>query len=192
MGRLFRVARALVSVLLSVVVILFLYGYLSPYGLDPSKLFGSSYASFLGGTLGSTPGGGSILTGTYAPFLPGGAAGLIIYTLMRKMGSVTQAATAPNLPSANEMMSRMNMPNYMGGMMGAQASVPASLPPDITRSQFAVLSSIRRGISKPGAIAKSLSMEKKDVETDTAVLISNGYLSKGSKLTSKGMDLLGS
>lgn len=190
MGRKVQVIRAVVSLVFSVLVILFLYGYLTPYGLDPSTILGPSYASFFGGTLGTTSGGTSILMGTYAPFIPGGIAGLIIYTVMRKMGSVTRAATAPSMPSGEEMMRRMNIPNFMGGVPGAQAGVPETLPQDLTKSQFVVLRSYRQGYKSPKEVSKALSMDKKEVESQTSALVSNGYLTKDNKITGKALEIL--
>ncbi len=190
MGKKAQVIRAVVSLVFSVLIILFLYGYLNPYGLNPSALLGPSYASLFGGTLGALPGGGSILTGTFTPFIPGGVAGLVIYAVMRRMGSVTRAATAPSMPSASEMMSRMSIPNFMGGMMGAQAAVPGSLPPDITKSQFVLLRSYRQGYKNSKEVSRALSMDKKEVDAQTSALVSNGYMTKDNKLTSKALEIL--
>ena len=188
MGRISRVAGALISLAISVLSILFLYGYLSPLGLSPATIFGPSYADFFGGSLA----GGSILTGTYSPLVPGGVVGLIAYTIMTRMGSITRAATAPSMPSADEMMRRMNLPNMMSGMgmgMGAQAMTPHTLPSDISKSQFVVLRSYRQGLKNPKEVAKSLSMDKKEVEGMTGSLVSAGYLTKDNKLTSKSLEL---
>lgn len=76
-------------------------------------------------------------------------------------------------------------------MMAGSAAVPAALPADITRSQFAVLRGYRRGVKDPKDIADALSMQKSDVDAETATLMTNGYLSSDMKLTSKAMNLLG-
>jgi len=184
-----------VSVVFSVLVILFFYGYLTPYGLDPNSIFGTQYAQLLGSgalSTGATTGPASVI----APFLPGGVTGLIIYTVLRKMGGVSRSMVAPSAPSADEMMKRMNIEGMMSrmssmNMMAGSAAVPAALPADITRSQFAVLRGYRRGVKDPKDIADALSMQKSDVDAETATLMTNGYLSSDMKLTSKAMNLLG-
>jgi len=189
LGRKTQIVRAVVSLVLSVLVILFLYGYLSPYGLDPSKLLGPSYASLFGGTLSTLPGGGSMLTGTYAPLVPGGITGLIVFTFMRRMGSVTRAVTAPSMPSSSEMMRMMNVPNMMQGM-NASSGVPGMLPADITKSQFVILRTYRQGYKSPKDVSKALSMDRKEVDSQTSALVSNGYITRDNKLTSKALELL--
>jgi hypothetical protein len=190
LGRKTQVIRAVIPLIFSVFVILFLYGYLSPYGLDPAKLLGPSYASLFGGTLSTLPGGGSMLTGTYAPLIPGGVTGLVIFTVMRRIGSVTRAATAPSMPSSSELMRMMNVPNLMQGM-SASGGVPEALPADMSKSQFAILRSYRHGYKNPKEVSKALSMDRKDVDAQTSALVSKGYITKDNKLTSKALDILG-
>jgi len=185
-----------VSIVFSVLVILFFYGYLTPYGLDPNAIFGAQYAQLLGsGALspGATTGPASVI----APFLPGGVTGLIIYTVLRKMGGVSRAMVAPSTPSANEMMKQMNIEGMMTrmssiGAMGGGMVVPSSLPADITTSQFVILRGYRRGMKSSSDIADALSMQKSEVDTETAALVNNGYLSSDLKLSIKAMNLLGS
>ena len=183
------------SVVFSVLVILFFYGYLTPYGLDPNAILGPQYAQLLGsGALsqGATTGPASMI----APFLPGGVTGLIIYTVLRKSGGVSRAMMAPSTPSANEMMKQMNIEGMMTrmnsiGAMGGGMGVPSSLPADITTSQFVILRGYRRGMKSSKDVADALSMQASDVDAETAALVSNGYLSSGMRLTSKAMNLLG-
>jgi len=189
LGRKTQIVRAVVPLVFSVLVILFLYGYLSPYGLDPAKLLGPSYASLFGGTLSALPGGGSMLTGTYAPLIPGGITGLVIFTVMRRMGSVTRAVTAPSMPSSSDLMRMMNVPTMMQGM-GVSSGVPETLPADITKSQFVILRSYRQGYKSPKDVSKALSMDRKEVDSQTSALVSSGYITKENKLTSKALELL--
>jgi hypothetical protein len=191
LGRLSRVARALISVGVSVASLLFLYGYFTPYGLSPASVFGSSYSNLLGGT--SAASGPTAFAG-YGALVPGGITGLIAYTVLSRVGSITSAATGPSISSPNEMMRKMNFPGMMGGMSGTfgQAGVPAALPTDITKSQFVVLKCYRQGLKNSKEIEKTLSMDKNEVEKETATLKSNGYLSKDSRLTSKAIEVLGS
>jgi hypothetical protein len=192
LGWLSRVARASISAVISILTILFLYGYLKPIGLDPQQILGFDMASIFQ-IYGGTAAAGS----PFAALVPGGATGLILYEVLsrvgRSVGSVTAAAT---MPSPEEMMSRMNFPgmmNMMGGMggMGAQASVPATLPADITRSQFIVLRCYRQGMKNTGDISRALSMDSDAIEDETSSLTSSGYLTKDRKLTSKALEVLG-
>lgn len=186
----------MIPIIITLVVVLFLYGYLSPIGLSPSAIFGSSYASLFGGTLtgGTTPGTGSILTGTYAPLLPGGLVGLATFGMIhRRVRSMTRSLTAPSRPSREEMMRRMNLGNMMPGvMMGTQAAAGSAvrqLPGDITKSQFVLLGSYKQGYKNPKEVARALSMDKTEAENMTNALISAGYLTKDNKLTGKSLEL---
>ena len=95
-----------------------------------------------------------------------------------------------SVPSTDEMMRRMNIQGMFGGM-GGFSEDPIALPPDITRSQYVILRGFRQGCKNSKEVAKSLSMDKKEVDKETSVLISNGYLTKDTKLSSKAMELLG-
>ena len=117
--------------------------------------------------------------------------GLIAYTILSRIGTVTAAATAPSMGAPEEMMRRMNLTGMLGGA-GAQAGIPTALPDDIKRSQYVVLGCYRKGYKNPKEIGKALSMDKNEVGRETSALMSNGYLSKESKLTSKAIELLGS
>ena len=190
MGRLSRVARALISVGVSVASLLFLYGYFTPFGLSPASVFGPSFSNLLGGT---SAGGGTTAFSGYGALVPGGITGLIAYTVLSRVGSITSAATSPSIPSSSEMMRKMNFPGMMSAMSGqfGQAAVPAALPSDMTRSQFVVLKCYRQGLKNSKEIGKALSMDKSEVEKETAALKLNGYLSKDSRLTSKAIEVLG-
>ena len=192
MGRLSRTIRALISVAFSAVTILFFYGYLTPLGLSPTLIFGSDFSNIFGSatTTGSVT---EFVPSAYASLIPGGATGLVVYTVLRKMGGVAGAAMAPSMSSPNEMMKMMNMPQMMGmmGNLGGTTAAPESLAAEITRSQFVVLGCFRQGLDSPGAFAMGVSMDKKDVEADALALRSNGFLSKVSKLSSKALELLG-
>jgi hypothetical protein len=112
LGRLSRVASALISSVFSILVILFLYGYLTPIGLDPQKILGFDFASTFQtyGMTGST-------ASPYAALIPGGATGLILYQVLSRVGhSVTSVARAATMPSPDEMMKKMNFPSMMGMM----------------------------------------------------------------------------
>ena len=177
MGRLSRVSSAIFSLVVSVVVILFLYGYLKPIGLSPSIL-GPQYAdAFSAG--GSNP---------YGAIVPGGVVGLLLFSALSRICGVAGAAAAPSTASPEKMMSRMNL----GAMAGAYSAVPTPLPPDMTRSQFVVLRSYGRGFKNSKEIGKALSMDKDEVSKETEALGANGYLTRKNALTSKAMEILGS
>lgn len=196
MGKVSRLTRALVSLAFSILVILFFYGYLTPFGLDPNEILGPEYAALMGS--GALMGGATGPTSSIlAPFIPGGVTGIIIYTVLKRTGGVTRSVMAPSMPSAEEMMRKMNiegMMSSMGGMsmMGGTMNAPANLPADITRSQFVVLRSYRRGLKNSKEIADAISMDRAEVDTETSALVANGYLTKDIKLSIKAMDLLGS
>ena len=73
--------------------------------------------------------------------------------------------------------------------MGAASGMTAAekpLPPDINKVQFRILTSFYEGSRKPKEVAERLSMDKNEVEKETATLVSNGYITKKNRLTSKG------
>jgi hypothetical protein len=195
LGRNSRVIRALVSVIVSVFTILFFYGYLIPFGLSPTLIFGPNFSNIFGS---STTNGAltSFVPNTYASFLPGGATGLMVYTVLRRMGGATRAAMASTMSSPDEMMKKMNIEGMMNrmSMMGGSMNLmgaPAAVPADMTRSQFVVLKGYRHGMTNPKQIADALSMDKADVDMETSALMANGYLTKDLRLSSKAMDVLG-
>lgn len=188
LGKLGRVARASISAAVSIVVILFLYGYLKPIGLDPLKILGFDMSSIFQIYGGSTTGS------PFAALLPGGATGLILYQVLSRVGhSVSSVAAAATMPDPEDMMKRLNIPNMMGmmGGMGPMASVPANLPADITRSQFIVLRCYRQGMKNPGDVGRALSMDVGAIEGETSNLTTNGYLTKDRRLTTKGLEIIG-
>jgi hypothetical protein len=192
LGKLSRVARALVSAVVSILVILFLYGYLKPIGLDPQAILGFDMSSIF-----QIYGGSSVAGSPFAALVPGGATGLVLYEVLSRVGrSASSVMAAATMPSPDEMMSKMNFPGMMGmmggmGGMGAQASIPATLPSDISRSQFIVLRCYRQGMKNSNDIGRMLSMDKDAIETETSSLTSSGYLTKDRKLTTKALEVLG-
>ena len=187
MGRLSRVARASISAVVTIVGVLFIYGYLKPIGLDP-QAFGLPDINSLTQSYGAV--------GPYAALVPGGATGLVLYAVLSRVGrSASNVMSAATRPDPGEMMSRMNIPGMMSMMGGmgpmAQAGVPATLPADITRSQFIVLRCYRQGMKNSDQIGKALSLDGGAIETETASLTTSGYLTKDRKLTTKALEVLG-
>jgi hypothetical protein len=192
LGRLSRVARALISAAVSILTILFLYGYLKPIGLDPQAILGFDMSSIF-----QIYGGSSAAGSPFAALVPGGATGFILYEVLSRVGrSASSVMAAATMPSPDEMMSRMNFPGMMGmmpgmGAMGAQAGIPPTLPADISRSQFIVLRCYRQGMKNSTDIGRALSMDKDAIEAETSSLTSSGYLTKDRKLTTKALEVLG-
>jgi hypothetical protein len=195
LAKLSRLVRALMSLVFSVLVILFFYGYLTPFGLDPNEILGPQFAALLGS--GALMGGTTGSTYSFlAPFIPGGATGIIVYTILKRSGGVTRSVMAPSAPSPDEMMKKMNMEGMMSRMSGVSMMAGApnmsmNLPADITRSQFVVLRGYRQGLKSPMEIANSISMDKREVDAETSALVANGYLTKDLKLSIKAINLLG-
>lgn len=54
-----------------------------------------------------------------------------------------------------------------------------------------ILRSYRQGFKNSKEIGKSLGMDHKEIESQSAILRSNGYLTNKNKLTSKAMELIG-
>ncbi len=106
-----------------------------------------------------------------------------------------QAATysVPNMKGMNpqELLKSMQMPAM--AFMGAQSMAGAamSLPTDLTKSQFHILSTCRQGFSKSKDLAKRLAMDKREVEKEISTLQANGYLTRSNQLTSKSLGVLG-
>ncbi len=122
------------------------------------------------------------------PFGAAGGTGLIVYTVVQRvLGGITRATYSTPRIDPSQMMRSMQ-----GAMpwIGSRGAVPRSLPPDMTNAQYTILSTLRGGRRKPKDIAKALSMDKKEVERETAILRTNGYLTKNNLLTTKGLSAL--
>ena len=180
-------ARVSISLIGGVIPLLFLSGSYSPLGSylpNLLNLFGNQ--SSLGNLLG--------IQGT--PALPIGAAGITgfaTFNILQRVLNTAQAATYSR-PKMNMDMSQMmkHVQNMMPNMMGGQRTNtgPVNLPNDITRSQYLILSKYQQGFGKPKDVAKSLSVDKKQVEKETDNLKASGYLTGKNKLTSKALELL--
>lgn len=180
-----RIARIVVSLLISVIPLLYLAGYLNFLGLPSPS------------TLGFTGSGGtnpySLELGSLSSFVPLGGyglTGLIAYSLISRISRVSTSAMA----SSRMGSSSGSMTNFMNMMQGqyGRSPVPEALPSDLSRPQYVILRELRlRGKLKTGDIAKIFSMNKKDAETEINALRANGYLSVDDRLTSKAIGILG-
>ena len=185
-----RIVSVIISLVVGIVPLLYLGGYLSflyQFGVPtPASLFNLSGATG-GSSAGLLPYSGYNIL----PFGAFGATGLIAFSILSRLGSTVSSAVAPR-PNYGNMRNQMSS-MFLNPMQasGFGAGMP-KLPEDITASQFVILKQARMGNSKPKNIAKTLSMDKKDVETQLNTLRTNGYLTSNSKLTPKGMDLVSS
>ena len=172
-----RVLRAIVSLIIGIIPLLYLGGYFAFLG------FPSPYTSLGSGMGLSFLGGGT--ANSLLPFGAFGVTGLIAFSILSRIGSTVASVLAPrpSMPNFNNMQ----MP-FFSAMQ--QNSMPENLPADITKAQFVVLRQFRMGTSKPKDIAKRLSMEKSEVEREINLLKGNAYLTKNNKLTGKSMELL--
>ena len=180
-------ARVLISLVGAVIPLLFLSGSYSPLG---------SYLPNLLNLLGNQSSLGSLLGIQGTPALPIGAAGITgfaTYNILQRVLTTAQAATYSR-PKMNMDMSQVmkHVENMMPKMIGAQRANagPANLPNDMTRSQYLILSKYQQGFGKPKDVAKSLSMDKKQVEKETDSPKATGYLTGKNKLTSKALEVL--
>jgi len=181
--------RIIVSIVGALVPLLFLSGSYLPLG-------SSGLGSYLPNLLGKesalyTSLQGSIGTSLPVGVLPFGTAGLtgiVLYQVVQRvLGGITRATySAPRIDLSQMMRSMQGaMPR-----IGVHGAVPRSLPPDMTNAQYTILSTFRAGRRKPKDIAKALSMDKKEVERETTILRTNGYLTKNNLLTTKGLSAL--
>src|SRR3989304_4883009 len=123
------------------------------------------------------------------PFGPGGLSGFVVYQILQRVLSEVETMThtrGAKMPDVAEMMKTMTagMP-WMGPPAGAPVE---NVPQDLTKGQYTILKVRRQGHSKPKDIAKSLSMDKREVEKEIDVLKAHGYLTKEGKLTSKALE----
>jgi hypothetical protein len=183
-----RIARIIISLGISIVPLLYIAGYLSfiPGLPSPSSLFG---ANLTGGSQNGIFGVGTGF-GSLIPFGTFGVSGLIIFTLLSRIGSTVSSAV--NRTAVPNMRSYPGMAGFLGSSSAGQlwGGIPEALPQDLTKSQYVILRLIRGGQTKTGDIAKGLSMEKNDVTKAVDALKANGYLSGKNKLTTKGLDVL--
>jgi hypothetical protein len=177
--------RVIISLVGAVLPLLFLSGSYSPIG---------SYLPNLLNLFGNGSSLGSLLGIQVNPALPLGAAGLTgfaTYNVVQRVLNTAQAATysRPNMDMSQMMRHVQNMmPTGMGGPNVNPG--PMNLPKDMSRSQFLILTKYQQGFGKPKDIARTFSMDKKEVERETNILRANGYLTGKNKITTKGLETL--
>jgi hypothetical protein len=131
----------------------------------------------------------------YLPFLAGGGGALgVWYIVSAAVGGIGSSVAAGSMgrmggskamgmPSMDDIQKRMNAANH-------EMMPEKPLPPDMNKVQYRILASFYHGSQKPKDVATILSMDKEEVEKEIAVLLSNGYITKKNRLTSKGLELL--
>jgi len=126
--------RIVISIVGALVPLLFLSGSFSPFGSYLPNLFGSQSA--LGDIFSSFTGGES--NSAFLPLGTAGITGILTFSILQRvLGAVERATYSTPSIDPGKMFSSMQIPGMP--LMGAQQSVPAKLPPDLTRSQFLVL-----------------------------------------------------
>src|SRR5207245_8548703 len=203
-GRAARVViRSVCSIIGAIIPFFMMSSYLSPSlptslssslpsspTLDPLRsvqaLFGSQISSTLTGPLSSL--------GPLTHFLPFAAAGgsrIIVWMIVQQvLVRVQSLAYSSSIPKTNPADIMKNMGMNMPQLTQHNTVPPQKLPDDITNVQFMILKSIQQGYKKSKEIEKMLSLDKKEIEKETAVLKTNGYLTNNNKLTSKGLEVL--
>ena len=181
--------RIIVSIVGALVPLLFLSGSYLPLG---SYGLGSYLPNVLGKesalyTSLQSSIGTSLPVGVL-PFGTAGVTGIVLYQVVQRvLGGITRATySAPKIDPSQMMRSMQGAMPWMSGVGAA----PRSLPQDMNMAQYTILSTLRGGRRKPKDIAKALSMDKKEVERETATLRTNGYLTKNNLLTTKGLNTL--
>ncbi|MGI0014851.1 MAG: hypothetical protein ACREBU_15635 [Nitrososphaera sp.] len=189
--------RIISAILGGIVPLIMLSGFLSPTESSPFGAVSSfiPFQSILSSNATVSP---------YAQYLPllaggGGALGLwyIVSQATGGIGSSISAASmtrmgSPGMAGFSSMGDlEKRMKSALDSMTGTGSLSPEKpLPSDINKVQFKILSSYYDGSKKPKEVAERLSMDKTEVEKETAALISNGYITKKNRLTSKGLELL--
>ena len=146
-------------------------------GLAWSGIFGSIF-SIVGGAIGSKPkvGGAIMLIGAI----------LVLVSLVGSLSFVLNIIPFI-LILVGSIMAFRRKPKVVAVFTLTQP-IPAQLPSDLSRAEYAILRAVREGFVKPKDIAKYLIMDKKEVEIEIEKLKLKGYLSKDGKLTLKGLE----
>ena len=197
-GRASMIAVRIISTILGgTVPLITLSGFLSP----TQSPFGSIF-SFI--PFQSILSSNTILSpyAQYIPFLAGGGGALGIWFIVSQamgglgsslgVGSMSRMASAGMMGSSsfNDLEKRMKSTLDSVAPGSGPLSPDKPLPPDINKAQFKILTSFYGGSKKPKEVAELLSMDKSEVEKETAALVNNGYITKKNRLTSKGLELL--
>ena len=189
------VVRIISTIVGALVPLVAMSGFLSPTGSSPFGAVSSfiPFQSFMSDNAAISP------YAQYLPFLAGGGGALGVWFIISQaaggIGSSLGAGSMSGLNSSS-LMGMSSMKDFEKRMkssfnsFGASTGTEKPLPADINRVQFRILTSFSQGSRKPKEVAEQLSMDKVEVGKETAALVSNGYLTKKNRLTSKGLELL--
>jgi hypothetical protein len=192
------VVRIISTIVGALVPLVAMSGFLSPTGSSPFGSFSSfiPFQSFMSDSAAISP------YAQYLPFLAGGGGALGVWFIISQavggIGSSLGAGSMSGL-SRSGMMGMSSMKDIEKRMQSGFNSFGAStgimppekpLPADINKVQYRILTSFSQGSRKPKEVAEQLSMDKVEVGKETSSLVSNGYLTKKNRLTSKGLELL--
>lgn len=187
--------RIISTIVGAIVPLIAMSGFLSPTNSSPFGAISSfiPFQSFLSDNAELSP------YAQYLPFLAGGGGALgVWYIVSAAVGGIGSSVAAGSMgrmggskmtgmPSMDDIQKRMNAAMNSANP-GTMSEKP--LPPDMNKVQYRILTSFYQGSQKPKDVATQLSMDKEEVEKELAVLLSNGYITKKNRLTSKGLELL--
>lgn len=106
--------------------------------------------------------------------------------LIRKSASSTPQPYGMGAATPWDYMRAMYGSSYPGIQMPSNKPLPS----DMTKVQHMILTYVRAGMKNPKHIAQTMTMEKNEIEREMEMLITNGYVTKDKKLTSKGLETL--
>lgn len=133
-----RIVRAIISIIVGIIPLLYLGGYLSAFGLP------SPYSGATGGTnfLGfSFPFAAGSAGNSLVPIAGFGITGLIIFTVLSRIGSMSSSMISqPRMPDMSQI------PLFSGMQQG---NIPESVPDGLSKTQFVILRQLKAGGKEP-------------------------------------------
>jgi hypothetical protein len=180
------IVRVISTILGAIVPLVMVSGFLSPTESSPFGAMSSfvPFQSIVSDNAELSP------YAQYIPFLAGGGGAIAVWSIASMAASGIGSAVAVGSMRKSSMG---DMEKRMKSMMSSAnlGTLPEkSLPPDVNKVQYRIMTSFCQGSHKPKDVASELSMDKNEVEKEIAGLVNNGYITKKNKLTSKGLDLL--
>lgn len=191
----FGIAVRIISTIIGAAVpLVAMSGFLAPTGTSPFGAVSSfiPFQSIVSDNAAISP------YAQYLPFLVGGGGALgVWYIVSQAAGGIGSSFATGSMGGMNRsgMMGMSSMDEIQKKMKTAMDSFAGtmperSLPPDINKVQYRILTSFYQGSRKPKDVAGQLSMDKTEIEKEIAALVGSGYITKKNKLTSKGLELL--
>lgn len=188
------VVRIISTIFGALVPLIAMSGFLSPTESSPFGGFSSfiPFQSIVSDNAALSP------YAQYLPFLAGGGGALgVWYIVSQAIGGMGSSLGSGSM-NMSSMMGKSSMADFEKQMKSRLNSFGASsgmtpekpLPADINKVQYKILTSFYQGSKKPKDVAQQFSMDKVEVEKEMATLVSNGYITKKNRLTSKGLELL--